>query len=192
MGAMVGKIPSPLNQLTVPFLNSQVKNEFSPYFKSGIIRDFFRGEKTLGKTLACGVGMPVARAIEAMEIAFKIYKDAKVILPVILSFRFVKGTQALLGFTRYEQTAVLEMDAVNTLGTRNYFNQVWSALEAADIPFTLHWGKYNAFLTPERIRKCYGNGQVDAWITSRETLLDDPATRQIFTNSFLVNMGLAS
>jgi hypothetical protein len=192
MGAVVGKIPSPLNQLTVPFLNSQVKNEFSPYFKCGIIRDFFRGEKTLGKTLACGVGMPVARAIEAMEIAFKIYQDAKVILPVILSFRFVKGTQALLGFTRYEQTAVLEMDAVNTSGTRNFFNQVWAELEAAGIPFTLHWGKYNDFLTPARIRKCYGNGQVDAWIVSRETLLDDPATRQIFTNSFLVNMGLAS
>src|SRR5690348_17898678 len=31
---------------------------FSPYFKKAIIRDLFRGEKTLGKTLACGMGMP--------------------------------------------------------------------------------------------------------------------------------------
>lgn len=191
MGSLIGKIPNPLNQLAVPFLNSQVKEEFLPYFKLGIIRDFFRGEKTLGKTLACGVGMPVARAVEAMEIAFQIYKETKVILPVILSFRFVKGTQALLGFTRFDRTAVLEMDAVNTPGTRAYFNQVWNALDAADIPFTLHWGKYNSFLTPARIRECYGNVAVDQWIASREMLLNDPSVRQVFTNSFMIELGLA-
>ena len=76
MGALVGRIPSPLNKLAVPLLNSQVNQEFAPYFKKAIIRDLFRGEKTLGKTLACGVGMPVARAVEAMEIAFDIYNDS--------------------------------------------------------------------------------------------------------------------
>jgi hypothetical protein len=192
MGALVGKIPDPLNQLAVPFLNEQVKEEFSPYFKHGIIRDLFRGEKTLGKTLACGVGMPVPRAIEAIDIAFNVYQDAKVILPVILSFRFVKGTQALLGFTRFEPTAVLEMDAVNTPQTRAYFSQVLHALNKAGIPFTLHWGKYNDFLTAERLRACYGETAIDQWVSSRETLLDDPAVRQMFTNTFIARLGLAT
>lgn len=101
-------------QTALPLLNSQVEAEFSPYFKKAIIRDLFRGEKTLGKTLGCGVGMPVSRAIEAMKIAFRLYKDANVVLPLILSHRFVKGTRALLGFTRFDTTAVLEMDAVIT------------------------------------------------------------------------------
>ena len=192
MGALVGRIPSPLNKLAVPLLNTQVNQEFSPYFKKAIIRDLFRGEKTLGRTLACGVGMPLARAIEAMEIAFKIYKDSGVVLPLILSHRFVKGTKALLGFTRFDITAVLEMDAVNTPETRAFFNKVWEALDAAGIPFTLHWGKYNDFLTPDRVRDRYGNSAVDQWLASRETLLENPAVRQIFNNEFTAGVGLAN
>lgn len=192
MGTLVGRIPSPLNKLAVPFLNSQVNQEFAPYFKQALIRDLFRGEKTLGKTLACGVGMPVARAVEAMEIAFKAYEDSKVVLPVILSHRFVKGTKALLGFTRFDTTAIMELDAVNTPETRAFYNRIWHDLDAAGIPFTLHWGKYNSFLTPERVRNRYGDGAVDQWIASRETLLESAAVRQAFTNAFMADLGLAT
>lgn len=192
MGAVVGKIPSPLNKLAVPLLNSQVDKEFAPYFKQAVIRDLFRGEKTLGKTLACGVGMPVARAVEAMEIAFKAYQDSTAVLPLILSHRFVKGTDALLGFTRFDTTAIMELDALNTPETRAFYNRVWSDLDAAGIPFTLHWGKYNSFLTPERVRNRYGDAAVDQWIASRETLLENAAVRRIFNNSFTTSVGLAS
>ena len=192
MGALVGRIPSPLNKLAVPLLNSQVNQEFAPYFKKAIIRDLFRGEKTLGKTLACGVGMPVARAVEAMEIAFDIYNDSNLVLPLILSHRFVKGTQALLGFTRFDTTAVLEMDAVNTPETRAFYNTVWNELDAAGIPFTLHWGKYNAFLTPERVRNRYGDETVDQWLVARESLMEDAAVRQVFNNDFTARLGLAN
>lgn len=192
MGALVGKIPSPLNQLAVPFLNSQVDNEFAPYFKQAIIRDLFRGEKTLGKTLACGIGIPITHAVEAMEIVFKVYKDAGIVLPLILSFRFVKGTQALLGFTRFDQTAVLEIDAINTAVTREFLNQVWHALDIKGIPFTLHWGKFNTYLTPARVRNRFGATTVDQWLASRQTLLSDTAVRKIFNNNFTTGLGLAN
>lgn len=192
MGAVVGKIPSPLSKLAVPLLNSQVDKEFAPYFKQAVIRDLFRGEKTLGKTLACGVGMPVARAVEAMEIAFKAYQDSTAVLPLILSHRFVKGTRALLGFTRFDTTAVMELDALNTPETRAFYSQVWNDLDAAGIPFTLHWGKYNSFLTPERVRSRYGDAAVDQWIASRATLLENAAVRQIFNNGFTASVGLAT
>jgi hypothetical protein len=191
MGALVGRIPSPLNKAVVPLLNTQVSNEFSPYFKKAIIRDLFRGEKTLGRTLACGMGMPLARAVEAMEIAFKTYKDSNIVLPLVLSFRFVKGTRALLGFTRFDTTAVMEMDAVNTPRTRTFFDKVWNDLDAAGIPFTLHWGKYNTFLTPGRVRDRYG-ASVDQWLASRETLLESAAVRQVFDNQFTAALGLAN
>lgn len=192
MGALVGKIPSPLNQLVAPFLNNEVENEFSPYVKKAIIRDLFRGEKTLGKTLACGVAMPAERAVDAQEIAFKVYKEAGDVLPVILSHRFVKGTQALLGFTRYPKTAIFEIDSVNTPKTRAYYKQVWARLEAANIPFSLHWGKYNDFLTPARVRKSYGNVAVDQWIASRNDLLESAAVRKVFNNAFMAGAGLAT
>src|SRR5687768_3927244 len=173
MGALVGRIPSPLNKVAVPLLNAQVNQEFAPYFKKAVIRDLFRGEKTLGRTLACGVGMPLVHAIEAMEIAFKVYEESDAVLPLILSHRFVKGTNALLGFTRFDTTVVMEMDAVNTSQTRAYFERVWDALDAAGIPFTLHWGKYNTFLTPARVRSRYGDAAVEQWLASRKILLPD-------------------
>jgi hypothetical protein len=191
MGALVDNIPSPLDRLIVPFLNREIEHEFAPYLKKAIIRDLFRGEKTLGKTLACGVGMPANRAVEAMDIAFKRYETNGDVLPALLSVRFVKATKALLGFQRFEPTAVFEMDSVNTVKTRGYFEQVWADLDAADIPFTLHWGKYNVFWTPARLRAHFGNA-VDQWIASRETLLESSAVRQVFTNSFMTTMGLAT
>ena len=192
MGALVGKIPSPLNKLVAPLLNNEVENEFSPYVKKAIIRDLFRGEKTLGKTLACGVGMPADRAVEAMDIAFKVYKELGDVLPVILSHRFVKGSKALLSFTRFEKTAVFEIDSVNTAQTRAYYRKVWSRLDAAGIPFTLHWGKFNDFMTAPRLRKAYGNASVDQWIASREALMESPAARKVFNNAFMEGVGLAT
>ena len=192
MGAIVGNIPSPLNQLAVPFLNSQVNDEFAPYSKQAIIRDLFRGEKTQGKTLACGIGMSIANAIDAMDIVFNTYKNNNNVLPIILSFRFVKGTQALLGFTHFDQTAVLEIDSLDTTETREFLDQVWHALDSANIPFTLHWGKFNAYLTPNRVRERFGNNIVDQWIASRHQLLDDTNLRKLFNNSFMSRLGLAS
>ena len=127
-----------------------------------------------------------------MEIAFDIYNDSNLVLPLILSHRFVKGTQALLGFTRFDTTAVLEMDAVNTPETRAFYNTVWNELDAAGIPFTLHWGKYNAFLTPERVRNRYGEETVDQWLVARESLMEDAAVRQVFNNDFTARLGLAN
>lgn len=192
MGALVGRIPSPLNKLALPLLNAQVNQEFAPYFKKAIIRDLFRGEKTLGGTLASGTAMPLEHATDAMEIAFRVYKESDTVLPLILSHRFVKGTNALLGFTRFDTTAVMEMDAVNTAQTRAYFEKVWEELDAAGIPFTLHWGKYNTFLTPERVRNRYGDATVDQWLASRKSLLPDVQVRQIFDNDFMRRIGLVS
>jgi hypothetical protein len=191
MGALLDNIPSPLDQLVVPFLNTEVDNEFSPYVKKAAIRDLFRGEKVLGKTLACGVAMPHDRANQAMDIAVKTYKDSGDVLPIILSHRFVKGTKALLGFTRFDKTAVFEIDSVNTPKTRAYFEKVWADLDAAGIPFTLHWGKFNSFLTAATVRNRYG-AAVDQWIAARETLLETPAVRQVFSNPFMTDLGLAT
>jgi len=68
---------------------------------------------------------------------------------------------------------------------------VWADLDAAGVPFTLHWGKYNTFWTPARLRAHFG-GAVDRWIAGREALLESAAARQVFTNPFMVGLGLAT
>jgi len=191
MGALLEIIPDILAGVVVPFLNNTIEEEFAPYRKTAIMRDLFRGEKTVGKTLAAGVAMPASRAVEAMEIAFKRYRDNGQVLPALLSFRFVKPTKALLGFQRFEPTAVFEMDSVNIAKTRTYFEQVWADLAAAGIPFTLHWGKYNNYWTPARLRARFGTA-VDQWIASRTALLETAQVRECFNNPFMATMGLAT
>ena len=105
--------------------------------------------------------------------------------------RFVKGTKALLGFTKFEQTCVLEVDALNSPKAREFAQRLWTRLEDADIPFTMHWGKFNSFLNKTRVREMYGDN-VDKWIASREALMESPKVRQVFTNAFLKSVGLAT
>jgi hypothetical protein len=106
-----------------------------------------------------------------------------------VALRFVKGTPALLGFTKYAKTCVIEMDGVDAAVTRSFFEGVWLQLEALQIPYTLHWGKLNFILNEKRVRQMYGNENVAKWLQSRESLLD-AATRKVFTNDFMIQCGL--
>jgi hypothetical protein len=52
----------------------------------------------------------------------------------------------------------LPYQSASPFRTRAFFDKVWNGLNAAGIPFTLHWG--NTFLTAARVRHRYG-GAVD-------------------------------
>lgn len=191
MGSLFDLIPGFLGDAVKPLLNSQVRDHLEPYELKGTIMDLFRGEKTQGPVFASGIGVPLSKALEALSIAFDTYKHFDAVIPVLLTMRFVKGTQALLGFTKFDPTCVLEIDGLNTPKTQEYAGLVWSKLEQAGIPFTMHWGKFNAFLTRDRLDRMYGK-HVQDWIASREALLESPAVRRVFTNEFLSSVGLAT
>ncbi|MCG8694563.1 MAG: hypothetical protein MI806_25435 [Minwuiales bacterium] len=191
MGGLLDLLPSEIGPAVKPLINMQVDDALAPYEVTGTIRDLFRGEKTTGKVFASGVGVPLARSLDVLNIALETYENFGRILPMLITLRFVKGTKALLGFTRYEPTCVLEIDGLFTPQSQKYVNQVWGRLEQAGIPFTMHWGKINSFMTKARVRKMYG-GNVDTWIDSRETLLDSPAVREVFANGFIRRIGLAT
>lgn len=109
--------------------------------------------------------------------------------PGILGLRFVKGTQATLGFTRFPITAVLELDGVEAGITRRFIGQLWNRLETLNIAYTLHWGKINFNLTEARLQKMYGAAAVNQWLRCRHQLLDAP-TRRVFNNPFMQRCGL--
>jgi len=145
-----------------------------------------------GVTLAAGVGIPAGRAVEALEVACKAYRSVGSGLAVRFSCRFVKGTKALLGFTRFGSTAIFEMQAADTPKARAFVERIWSAFDDAGIPFTLHWGRFASFLTAAGLRARYGDSAVDQWIASREALLEDRAIRDLFANDVITRLGLAT
>ena len=190
IAALIASIPGPLTGLARPALSAQIRAHLRPFEVIGTFKDLFRNEKAEGKLFVSDIGIPLSRSLEALSIAFKTYKDFGTLLPMDCMMRFVKGTKALLGYTKFDPTCTLEIDAPNTKVMREYADAVWTGLEQAGIPFTMHWGKFNWFLTPDRVRSMYGDN-VQKWIASREALLS-PEVRSVFTNDFLRSVGLAT
>ncbi|NKB80528.1 MAG: hypothetical protein GKS05_01255 [Nitrospirales bacterium] len=170
-------------------LNAQVKKLFQYEF-TGTFQEIFRDEKTKGEVFASGIGISPSSALEVIDIALRTYEDFNTIMPVLITLRFVKGTKATLGFTKYKPTCVIELDGLNTQNMQEYVNLVWELVEQAGIPFTMHWGKFNEHLNSKRIKAMYGPKRTQ-WIKSRETLLS-AEVRRVFTNDFLKRVGLCN
>lgn len=106
-----------------------------------------------------------------------------------VAIRFVKGTQATLGFTRFPQTCVIEMDGLDIKRNHSVFNKVIERLIKDNIPFTIHWGKLSLPLNAKLVTNMYGNAAIQSWKQSREKLLSTEA-RAVFTNEFMQKCGL--
>jgi len=189
MGELFQSTPGPLKSVVRKTINESIRDIFQ-YEITGTFLDLFRGEKTRGKVFASGIGLELSRALEALKIALDTYENFGTIMPVLITMRFVKGTKALLGFTKFEPTCVMEIDGINTSKMQEYANEVWGKIEQTGIPFTMHWGKINSHLNKARVQNMYGENRT-TWITSREKLLS-PEVRKVFTNDFLKRVGLAT
>jgi hypothetical protein len=182
-----------LGSLSTAIVPSLVNTLFPLAFKAseqatGTLGETFINTKFRGKVASAAIGLDCSNASRVVEEIIAVNKQTP--FPGGLALRFVKGTQALLGFTRFPKTCILELDGVDSNVSREFFEKVWDRLEELHIPYTLHWGKINFILNPERIRTMYGDAAVNKWIASRNFLLD-VASRKVFTNKFMEQCGLA-
>ncbi len=189
VGSIFDLLPSPLDRLLVPEVNRMIEQRMRASYTLATLGDMFRGEQTRGRLQVTGTALPMDRCVEALEIAFKTYRDLNRVLPVIISSRFVPGSRALLGFTRFERSCTLELDTIRTDDSETYLRRVRENLEAAGIPFTCHWGKLETYLTPARVRAMYGPA-LDRWVEVRRDLLENEDVRRVFTNDFMRRLGL--
>jgi hypothetical protein len=153
----------------------------------GTMGETFNNTKFRGKAASAAIGMDIQDCSRVLEAIIEV--NDSLAFPGALAFRFVKGTKALLGFTKFPQTCVLEMDGVDSALSRLFFERVWDRLQQLGIPYTLHWGKINHILTPQLVRKMYGETNVDKWINCRHQLLSEPV-RMVFNNEFIERVGL--
>ena len=106
-----------------------------------------------------------------------------------IALRFVPGTRATLGFTRFPATCIIDIDGPYSTRTRSYFARIWQAMHDSGIPYGLHWGKVIG-LSMAETRRLYGD-RVDRWVTARRQLLPDATIREVFRNDFLDELGLS-
>lgn len=153
----------------------------------GTIGEIFTNTKIRGKAASAAVAFPVEYSSRVIEEIVAI--NQRLPFAGAICMRFVKGSKALLGFTKYPQSCILEMDGVESSSSRTFFSEVWNRLEALNIPYTVHWGKINFHLNAERVRRMYGNDVIDKWIICRDRVLS-PEARKVFTNAFMQRIGL--
>ena len=154
----------------------------------GTIGETFCNTKFRGKAASAAIGINASDASKTIEEIVQINKTLP--FPGGVALRYVKGTDALLGFTHFPKTCILELDGVDSEMSRNFFKKIWNRLEALSIPYTLHWGKINFNLTPELITKMYGTEKVKQWKQCRAALLQEKE-RKVFNNDFIWRCGLA-
>jgi len=153
----------------------------------GTLKDFFGSTNVRGKASSAAIGVDAQDSPQLL--AEIIALNNQKAFPGLLGLRWVKRTPATLGFTRFPITCVLELDGVDSDRTNEFLTKVWNRLDQLGMAYTMHWGKVNFGLTPDRVRRMYGPDRVDAWRAARQQLLDAP-TRAVFTNGFMEHLEL--
>ena len=119
----------------------------------------------------------------------------------ILAFRFVRTSRATLAFTRSPRAAsasddtarivcTVETDALSSNGTAAAMDAFWAKLDAAGIPYTLHWGQ-KLRLDAAWVRRAYGPA-LDAWLAQRRTWLPTPQALRLFSSDVTAALGLST
>jgi|GEM_PF-142779 len=153
----------------------------------GVMKDFFGNTNVRGEASSAAIGVDAQDSPRLLAEIMALNKQKA--FPGLLGLRWVKQTPATLGFTRFPITCVLELDGINSVRTNQFLTRVWDRLDQIGIAYTMHWGKVNFGLTPDRLRRMYGPDRVDAWRAARQQLLD-ATTRAVFTNGFMEHLEL--
>ncbi len=187
--SLVGKIVSIMSKSVATFANVLGKTIFpkaTDPVKTGTLGEIFYNTNSKGSVFGTAVAVEHADCEQVLNIMSDIIVDMNV--PGLLSSRFVKGTEATLGFTRFPNTAIVEVDGVQWKDLDKFIVRLTKALSDSALDFSLHWGK-NADWKPALIDRMYGPRKT-AWVNQRNQLVT-AAMKKIFANKFLDDIGLS-
>jgi FAD/FMN-containing dehydrogenase len=178
-----------LNRILVPqIVNSLFGLAYSrPEDLTGTISETFTNTRFRGKVFSAAICLDVKDVVKAIQICLKINESVK--LAGILAFRFVKGNAATLAFTRFKHSVVMELDGADAAVNHQFYQAVLESLEAAAIPYTIHWGKLNRIVDKNRLNYIYGNEKIQQWKKQRSKVMTQEV-QQLFNNEFMQQCGL--
>ena len=185
--AVLGKLTELLPVVTPLIVNNLVKSSFVTFSNvRGTSGEIFTNMDTRGRLLSTAFGIPISFVTQVNQMLIDL-NTAVGPFSGIFSYRYVKQTKALFGFTIFEHTCVVELDGVDNATTNRFYDKVWNELIVRNIPHTFHWGKISN-LRPADIRRIYGSA-VTKWIKARNTILPVDAL-EIFNTPLLKEWGL--
>lgn len=186
--AFIGTLTDAIAPAVPVLVNTLTSNLYATHEDVwGTPGEIFCSTDAYGKATSTEIAVPLQRAAAALD-ALTAAHNEQGPFAGIFAFRYVKQSRATLAFTRFPVSCTIELPGVYSQRSVNFFNAVWRKLDAAGIPYTLHWGQENHF-TPQRIQAMYGNA-ADHWVHSRNAILDQKG-RSLFASPFLDSTGLA-
>jgi len=168
-------------------LNGQIFPELDSVI-TGTLGEIFWDTTHKGAAFAFTFGIDNKDTKKALDLFIKVVHDEGPV-PGAMALRFVKASEALLAFTRFPMTCVLEMDGIlwkgndNMISMEEFQKKLMEAFIGEDIKFTIHWGKNAAWSFPGLVDYMYGNND-DSWKDYRSALLTKQMA-DIFSNNFL-------
>jgi len=159
----------------------------------GTLREIFWDTKFLAKAFGCAIGIDNSNSSKCLSIMYSIL-DQFGPVPGIFSMRFVKQTKALIGFTRFPMTCILEVDGIweNEEDLRKldlYYKRIIREFKRNNIEFTFHWGKNSFWSYPNLVNSMY-NGYENEWKEIRSALLG-PEMCDFLSNKFVRDLRLS-
>lgn len=186
--SVIGTLLDVLPDAIPKAVNSLLSSQYGEYReRTGTLGDIFSSTSIRGKSTGAAMGIPLEESQRALQAILDVHETSKP-FPGVFAYRYIKKSDALLAFTRFDMTSVIDLDAVDNKVTREFYRKVWDAFEAQNIPYTIHWGKANE-MTPERVIAMYGD-DLQTWLSERRNLLDAEC-RRVFSSPFTDQCGLS-
>ena len=159
-----------------------------PWF--GTMGETFTYTSLKGKTASCAICVDKSDVSRVVDIVIDYVNNTKPFLGII-ALRYVKGTKATLGFTKFDDSCVIELDGVDGPRTREFYNEVCQLIRQDGVDFTLHWGKINDYMQNNNLSDFYDQAKIDDWKEARDILFAGaPGAKRVFENQFLRNCQL--
>jgi FAD/FMN-containing dehydrogenase len=185
----IGAVTQAIPALVPPVVNALISSAYAPYNSIwGTHGEIFSNTDTHGKVLSSAIGIPLHFVNKVRLLLLELNKS-KGPFAGVLAFRFVKGTQATLGFTQFPQTCIVELDGVFSHQSFSFYELFWDELFKQNIPFTFHWGKLLK-LDSLKIRTLFTTQKVNEWLSARKKIMIDPLSMKVFTNEVMIEWGL--
>lgn len=175
----------------IPLLVGALKSSAFPKLDEdieGTLGEIFWDTTQQSAAFGCAIGLDNKDAEKALELMENLMNNNGPI-PGILSMRFVKKSEALLAFTKFDTTCILEMDGIlwkgnqHMISLEDFLRKVVEVLKGNHIAFTFHWGKNADWSFPGLVDYMFGDLD-DSWKNIRSALLTKQMA-SLFSNDFL-------
>ncbi len=141
---------------------------------------WFAEQDLPGGAVGASLGVDCTRLDIALSTIFAAVQSTPTV-PCVVACRFVRGSGSILPMNIFDRTCMIDMDGANVPAMTDLIAECCRRLEAANVPFAMHWGKWIGFQTKAHVAAVYGN-RVARWRAARNRLLSNAGVAQALSS----------